>query len=75
MNITEKLNRYINTIEGNERVEEKEFQLTASDSMNDGKITINLNDLPREYAKTARKKLKQGDFSVDDIANLLVINL
>ena len=72
--ILSKLDNYINTLQEETRVDEKDYKITASDSAMSGKIVVDLSQLPRNLQKTAIKNLQNGDYSVDDIAGWLVIN-
>ena len=66
--ILSKLDNYINTLQEETRVDEKDYKITASDSAMSGKIVVDLSQLPRNLQKTAIKNLQNGDYSVDDIA-------
>lgn len=67
MDITEKLNNYINSSETKE-INEKDYEITASDSLIKGKVVIDFSNLPRSIQKSAQESLKNGDYSVDTIA-------
>lgn len=74
MDITEKLNNFINSSESKQNIDEKEYKITASDSLMSGKVVIDLSQLPRSIQKSAMNNLENGSYSVDDIAGWLIIN-
>lgn len=71
--LMEKLNTYIDS-EQNNKIDEKDYEITASDTTMTGKIVIDLSQLPRNLQKTAVKNLDSGDYNVDEIAGWLIIN-
>jgi len=71
--LMEKLNTYICN-EQKEKIDEKDYEIIASDTAMTGKIVIELGQLPRNLQKIAINKLKSGDYTIDDIASWLVIN-
>lgn len=76
MDITEKLDRFINSSEDKHNINEKDwYDISASDTMMSGKVVIDFSGLPDRTQKSALKNLENGNYSVDTIAGWLIVNI